>query len=164
MAKKVIQMYDKYKSTTKIYPKVIKECFQDDAQEYIEGQVEANPEIAGTEADLESIKIRNTKYKVGGGKQLYQHFVKWSGSGAQTISFNYIDDSPTPMDRNIFPTWLTNNGFNSSKPYPCCGCNSNEKLYIGFYFDGNYWQAVKADGTIEQVIQTSWDFYNTIAL
>ena len=64
MAKKVIQMYDKYKSTTKIYPKVIKECFQEDAQEYIEGQVVANPELAGTEAGLTGLEVGGTKYKV----------------------------------------------------------------------------------------------------
>ena len=64
MAKKVIQMYDKYKSTTKIYPKVIKECFQEDAQEYIEGQVVANPELAGTEGSLTSLEVGGTKYKV----------------------------------------------------------------------------------------------------
>ena len=64
MAKKVIQMYDKYKSTTKIYPKVIKESFQDDAKEYIEGQVVANPELAGTEAGLTSLEVGGTKYKV----------------------------------------------------------------------------------------------------
>ena len=64
MAKKVIQMYDKYKSTTKIYPKVIKECFQDDAKEYIEGQVKANPTLAGTEASLTGLEVGGTKYKV----------------------------------------------------------------------------------------------------
>lgn len=64
MAKKVIQMYDKYKSTTKIYPKVIKECFQEDAQEYIEGQVVANPELAGTENSLTGLQVGDTKYKV----------------------------------------------------------------------------------------------------
>lgn len=64
MAKKVIQMYDKYKSTTKIYPKVIKDCFQDDAKEYIEGQVVANPELAGTEASLTGLEVGGTKYKV----------------------------------------------------------------------------------------------------
>ena len=64
MAKKVIQMYDKYKSTTKIYPKVIKECFQEDAQEYIEGQVKANPTLAGTEAGLTGLEVGGTKYKV----------------------------------------------------------------------------------------------------
>jgi len=76
MAKRVIQMYDKYKSTTKTYPKIIKECLQEDVTNYIEGQVEANPELAGTEADLESITIKGTKYKVGGGKQLYRHYIE----------------------------------------------------------------------------------------
>ena len=64
MAKKVIQMYDKYKSTTKIYPKIIKECLQKDVTDYIEGQVVANPELAGTEASLTSLEVGGTKYKV----------------------------------------------------------------------------------------------------
>ena len=64
MAKKVIQMYDKYQSTTKVYPKVIKESFQEDAQEYIEGQVVANPTPAGGETTLAYIEIGGTKYAI----------------------------------------------------------------------------------------------------
>lgn len=64
MAKRVIQMYDKYKSTTKTYPKIIKECLQDDVLDLIEGQVEANPTLAGTEASLTGLQIGDTKYAV----------------------------------------------------------------------------------------------------
>lgn len=64
MAKRVIQMYDKYKSTTKTYPKIIKECLQKDVTDYIEGQVEANPTLAGSEAELTGLQVGDTKYKV----------------------------------------------------------------------------------------------------
>lgn len=64
MAKRIIQMYDKYKSTTKVYPKVIKECLQEDVKSYIEGQVVANPTLAGTENALTGIQVGSTKYKV----------------------------------------------------------------------------------------------------
>ena len=39
-------------------------------------QVEANPTLEGTESDLEGIEIDGTKYKVGGGSQLYQHNIR----------------------------------------------------------------------------------------
>ena len=70
MAKRVIQMYDKYKSTTKTYPKIIKECLQKDVTDYIEGQVEANPTLAGTEAELTGLQVGDTKYKVPQGTQV----------------------------------------------------------------------------------------------
>ena len=64
MAKRIIQMYDKYQSTTKVYPKVIKDCLQEDVTSYIEGQVKANPTLAGTEGSLEGLQVGSTKYKV----------------------------------------------------------------------------------------------------
>ena len=64
MAKKIIQMYDKYQSTTKVYPKIIKECLQEDVTNYIEGQVVANPTLAGTEAELTGLQVGDTKYKI----------------------------------------------------------------------------------------------------
>lgn len=100
----------------------------------------------------------------GSGVHLYQHFVKWGGTGATGIRFNYIDDSPTSLNRDSLPTWLSTNGFDSSKPYPCCGSDSNGNLCSGFYFDGNYWQVVRSNGTTQQVTGTSWEFYNTLDL
>lgn len=64
MAKRIIQMYDKYQSTTKVYPKIIKDCLQEDVTDYVEGQVKANPTLAGTEASLTGIQVGDTKYKV----------------------------------------------------------------------------------------------------
>lgn len=64
MAKKIVQMYDKYQSTTRVYPKIIKDCLQEDVTDYIEGQVEANPTLAGTEASLTGLQVGDTKYKV----------------------------------------------------------------------------------------------------
>lgn len=64
MAKRIIQMYDKYHSTTKVYPKIIKESLEKDVTDYIEGQVEANPSLAGTEASLTGLQVGDTKYKV----------------------------------------------------------------------------------------------------
>lgn len=69
MAKKVIQMYDKYHSTTKVYPKLCPECFEDNiVDDIVEKsglvEVEANPTLAGTEATLEAIKIGETSYKL----------------------------------------------------------------------------------------------------
>ena len=81
MAREIIQMYDKYHSTKKVYPKVVEECLPEDYQglpEEVEEKstVVANPELAGTEDSLEGIEIDGTKYKAGGGKTLYQHNIK----------------------------------------------------------------------------------------
>lgn len=100
MAKKVIQMYDKYKSTTKIYPKIIEECLPSDIVGKIEDatKVTANPTLAGTEADLTGLQVGDTKFKVGGGKQLYQHniFCQFaSGVGtnwAGNYNFSFTND------------------------------------------------------------------------
>lgn len=128
MAKRVIQMYDKYKSTTKTYPKIIKECLQKDVTDYIEGQVEANPTLAGTEAsltglqvgdtkykveqpttivanpdpagetELTGLQIGDTKYKVGGGKQLYMHNIYMSDNSTFMVLFRLINDVSEKLD------------------------------------------------------------------
>lgn len=68
MAKRVIQLYDKYKSTTKVYPLIVGACITPDAKdkidEIIEDNIVANPELAGTEGSLTSLKVGDTKYKV----------------------------------------------------------------------------------------------------
>lgn len=64
MAKRVIQLYDKYKSTTKVYPKVVEESFEPSAKEYIKGQVVANPTPAGGETTLAYLEIGGTKYAI----------------------------------------------------------------------------------------------------
>lgn len=120
MAKRVIQMYDKYKSTTKTYPKVIKECLQKDVTDYIEGQVEANPTLAGTEASLTGLQIGETKYKVGGGKQLYQHNITISNKNSTQWIFRLtiINDTITPIDTTTLRLWLTAKGFDASESTP----------------------------------------------
>ena len=64
MAKKVVQLYDKYKSTTKVFPKIIEECFEESAKEYITGQVVANPTPTGEETTLATLKIGSTQYAI----------------------------------------------------------------------------------------------------
>ena len=142
MAKRVIQMYDKYKSTTKTYPKVIKECLQEDVTDYIEGQVKANPTLAGTEASLEGlqvgdtkykveqpinvvanpspagtteltgIQIGTTKYKINSGKQLYQHNIKLDADYCY-IYIVIISDRSTAYTKNDLSQYLMDNNIDS---------------------------------------------------
>ena len=66
MAKRVIQLYDKYKSTTKVYPLIVGESITPDAKEkiddIIEDNVVANPTPAGGETTLAYLEIGGTKY------------------------------------------------------------------------------------------------------
>lgn len=131
MAKRVIQLYDKYKSTTKVYPLIIGECLTDDAKETIkciaDKEIEdnvpdiiANVELAGTEAELTSLQIGDTKYKIGGGKQLYQHNIFLSSTGyLAKISVSIISESSTSMTLNDLKTWLNNKGFNNVSTLYC---------------------------------------------
>ena len=66
MAREIIQMYDKYHSTKKVYPKVVEECLPEDIATKIENstKVTANPTLAGTEAELTGLEVGDTKYKV----------------------------------------------------------------------------------------------------
>ena len=120
MAKKVVQLYDKYKSTTKVFPKIIDECFEESAINKIktlaQGEVidvEANPELAGTEAELGSIQIGDTKYKVGGGKQLYQHNITLLYATQYFMSCSFISDSADMINNATkLKEYLTANNFN----------------------------------------------------
>lgn len=134
---KVKTLTDKYNSTVKIYPKVIEECLP----EGIVGVV-ANPTLAGTEASLTGLQIGETKYKVGGGKQLYRHIITFaSSSDHYTIKTDVINDSDTAFTKESFSAYIKAKGFNdSTKLYPCCGVqNYSSKLlmYYGMFVYGN---------------------------
>lgn len=65
--------------------------------------VVANPTLEGTESDLEGIEIDGTKYKVGGGKQLYQHnisiYFNNTDTGSRTfLNLTLILDNNTALD------------------------------------------------------------------
>ena len=66
MAKKIKVLTDKYKSTTKIYPKIKKECLPSDVLNDLDDitKVVANPTLAGTESELTGIEVGDTKYKI----------------------------------------------------------------------------------------------------
>lgn len=127
MAKRVIQLYDKYKSTTKVYPLIIGECLTDDALDTIKEGVKplipdviANIELSGDEAELTSLQIGNTKYKIGGGggKQLYNHLVyinKDSDSLKIEAYVNIITESPTPFTMSAFKTYISDNLSNGGR-------------------------------------------------
>lgn len=68
MAKRVIQLYDKYKSTTKVYPLIVGESITPDAKDKIDDIIEdnivANPTPAGGETTLAYLEIGGTKYAI----------------------------------------------------------------------------------------------------
>ena len=86
MAKKIIQMYDKYQSTTKVYPKIIGECLTEDALDKIKSEVETKYEITQVVVeDNEPVgfSIKDTENDIvynipvgGGGSQSYQHNIE----------------------------------------------------------------------------------------
>ena len=117
-------------------------------------QVVANPTLVGTEADLEGIQIGSTKYKVGGGKQLYQHniVVQYeSGTNFFRIGFPIISESATAMDKSAVIDWIEahipeNSNFipagvcsNSSGVYPCINffITSANKWYVQYWTGGS---------------------------
>ena len=84
-------------------------------------QVEANPTLEGTESDLEGIKIDGTKYKIGGGKQLYQHNLTFINNGDTGYQANYaiqatiICDSATPFTLETLAKYLYDNNIKSGE-------------------------------------------------
>lgn len=58
-----------------------------DDTKYKVSSVVANPELSGTEAELSGLEVNGTKYKAGGGKQLYVHaiFLNSNGSSGANI-------------------------------------------------------------------------------
>lgn len=68
MAKRIVQLYDKYKSTTKVYPLIVGECITPDAKDKIDDIIEdniiANPTPAGGETTLAYLEIGGTKYAI----------------------------------------------------------------------------------------------------
>ena len=101
MAREIVQMYDKYHSTKKVYPKVIEECLPEGISKVV-----ANPDPAG-ETELNGIQIGDTKYKVGGGNQLYEHHIKLQ------IGYNYvfttiISNRSEQYDKASLKTYLSN--------------------------------------------------------
>lgn len=122
MARKVIQMRDKYHSTTNIYPKQIEASLPKDVvpvapepetytptgeepdAEYITinnvtykvggggTEVVANPTLAGTEADLTGLQVGDTKYKVPSGGSFTQEQADWTETDNTKPS--YIKNKP----------------------------------------------------------------------
>lgn len=147
MAKKIIQMYDKYQSTTKVYPKVLEECLPEDYQglpDTVEDipVVVANPTLAGTEGDLEGIQVGDTKYKIGGGKQLYQHNLNWgvdsNGLKTNLHGLFIINDSPTPFTFNTLLQWLSSHGYEQSSATDFTHRYSAGAYGTRAYGDGSY--------------------------
>lgn len=142
MAKKIIQMYDKYQSTTKVYPKVLEECLPedyqglpdslDDLEETVENipEVIANPELAGTEDDLEGLQVGNTKYKVGGGKQLYQHNIVLQLNSTGAVTLQLITDNNVTMNITEIADYIKTKSSGSTYPIIASGYYiSTAKLY-----------------------------------
>lgn len=188
MAKRVIQLYDKYKSTTKVYPLIVGESITNDAKEEIakiadaeiEGkvpEVEANPELAGTEAELGSIQIGETKYKIGGGKQLYQHNISLLDSlYKQFITFTIISSNSSAMSKSDIVNYIKTN-FNSLNPLPCNAIlyysnvlHCASALWINYENPYNYFNfyGIATDGTLMNGNITTEDSFtahdNVIAL
>ena len=81
-------------------------------------QVVANPTLVGTESDLEGIQIAGTKYKVGGGKQLYRHEINFSyGVDSFEINLTIISEKSTQYSNSQFIDWL------KSQPNMVVVCN-----------------------------------------
>lgn len=187
MAKEIIQMYDKYHSTKKVYPKVLEECLPEDYQglpDTVEKipVVVANPTLAGTEGDLEGIQVGDTKYKIGGGKQLYQHNITYSILDTSErfhwqLNITIINDSNTPINTlALLNTYLYNNNLRSaSKSLQCSGVqldtNYNTRYYniVAVYCDNTSNVTLKAvayNGDNKKIVDsgfgTSGIFVDTI--
>lgn len=162
MAREIIQMYDKYHSTKKVYPKVIEECLPEDYQglpEAIEDipTVVANPELAGTEGDLESLQVGDTKYKIGGGKQLYLHTVYVSRTNGDYTAcegwLSIITDNNTPFTYATLVQYLETKNFTGNVNYPMCGyfnAGANIESIFGVSIDSShklYIQCVKVNAS-----------------
>lgn len=160
MAKKVIQMYDKYKSTTKIYPKIIEECLPSDIADKIEDatKVTANPTLDGTESDLTSLEVGDTKYKVDGGKQLYQHNVVLTYSTNYKFKvFTIVNDNSANFTNSTFAQYLYNNNFRSKDV--CLGVSGYARISsTDLYYDG----VLSTNGTSIDIYSGKSDATRTI--
>lgn len=74
-------------------------------------KVEANPELAGTEATLTGIKIGNEKYKLN--EPLYFHRIRIGSAiaGSATISLNIINKTPTPFTHDAIIEYVRTHGY-----------------------------------------------------
>lgn len=89
----------------------------------------ANPTLAGTEAELGSIQIGETKYKIGGGKQLYCHYMQIGGQGNQ-VRLNIVNDvssAYTSVDQ--VTTYLYNAVLRDSSGFLASGYFSSSPVY-----------------------------------
>ena len=95
----------------------------------------ANPTLAGGEAELGSIQIGETKYKIGGGKQLYQHTINIANYGGAVDHYQgniiIINDNPTPFTNTTLNTWLFDNDFKSYYA-------NNQEVLNGLYGNINF--------------------------
>lgn len=81
----------------------------------------ANPTLSGNETELTSIGIGSDKYKVGGGKQLYQHNLRLD-LGLSGVLLSIINDSSTPFTIATLSAYLTSNSFiDLQSLYPAFG-------------------------------------------
>ncbi len=84
-------------------------------------KVIANPTLEGNESTLEGLQVGDTKYKAGGGKQLYQHNIRVKALHVHSGSYYYlstgitiINDSITSIDTfDKLYSYLTSKGFTS---------------------------------------------------
>ena len=82
----------------------------------------ANPTLAGTEATLEGLQVGDTKYKVGGGKQLYLHNITIQTNSYVMLTCQIINQSDTAFTFDTLKTWLqTNNFINTNDCYMASG-------------------------------------------
>ena len=98
------------------------------AQEVVEENIIANPEVAGTEDALSSIEIAGTKYVVGGGsegKQLYQHNLNIKSTDNTITCFltiPIINDSSTVFTKDNAVSYINQNSdFMTEKFLPANG-------------------------------------------
>lgn len=107
----------------------------------------ANAPLAGTEADLTSLKLNGTTYKVpsgGGGGKLYLHLLKaYTGGGNQTLIyyFSIINKDSTPFTSGTdIVTYILNNILTASTQsmpisgYVYDGAAGASTLYIASRF------------------------------
>lgn len=101
--------------------------------------VEANPTLAGTEADLVGIEVDGTKFKVGG--KLYMHNIcATSSSQSGYITFTIINRDSTIFTAGTIDEWLTENGMTSkSTGLNCSGIfdDNGLKFPIKIYSRGD---------------------------
>lgn len=116
MAKKVIQMYDKYQSTTKVYPLIIGDSLTEDAMDIIKSEVASKYEITQVvveDSEPVGFSIKDTENNVtynidlsGGGKQLYQHNLEITRNQSFKLFAEIINDSDVQFDFDTLFTYL----------------------------------------------------------